>query len=110
MAKDVIMPALGMAQETGRLVRWLRAAGERVVQGEPLMEIETDKITVEIEAPASGILGDLRADAGEDIPVGQVIAVIRSQDEVVATSDTAAAPSSNRAALPAPRRRIAPPF
>ncbi len=84
MAKDVIMPALGMAQETGRLVRWLRAAGERVVQGEPLMEIETDKITVEIEAPASGILGDLRADAGEDIPVGQVIAVIRAQDESAA--------------------------
>jgi len=73
-----------MAQETGRLVRWLRAAGERVVQGEPLMEIETDKITVEIEAPASGILGDLRADAGEDIPVGQVIAVIRAQDESAA--------------------------
>ncbi len=84
MAKDVIMPALGMAQETGWLVRWLRAAGERVVQGEPLMEIETDKITVEIEAPASGILGDLRADAGEDIPVGQVIAVIRAQDESAA--------------------------
>ena len=98
MAKDVIMPALGMAQETGRLVRWLRAAGERVVQGEPLMEIETDKITVEIEAPASGILGDLRADAGEDIPVGQVIAVIRAQDESAALAAAASgAPDPARA-------------
>ena len=56
VAKDVIMPALGMAQETGTLIQWLKAAGDSVTKGEPLMEIETDKATVEIEAPASGIL------------------------------------------------------
>src|SRR5690242_12906357 len=87
------MPALGMAQETGRLVRWLRDSGDRVAQGEPLMEIETDKITVEIEAPATGILSDLRAGAGEDIPVGQVVAVIRAPDELAAP---APAPESAR--------------
>jgi pyruvate dehydrogenase E2 component (dihydrolipoamide acetyltransferase) len=56
LAKDVIMPALGMAQETGILLQWLKAEGEEVTQGEPLMEIETDKATVEVEAPASGTL------------------------------------------------------
>ena len=52
MAKDVIMPALGMAQETGTLIQWLKSAGDSVVKGEPLMEVETDKATVENEAPA----------------------------------------------------------
>ncbi|MGH2524228.1 MAG: lipoyl domain-containing protein, partial [Anaerolineales bacterium] len=75
MAKDVIMPALGMAQETGTLVQWLKAPGAAVVQGEPLMEIETDKATVEIEAPASGILANVTAQPGDVIPVGQRIAV-----------------------------------
>jgi pyruvate/2-oxoglutarate dehydrogenase complex dihydrolipoamide acyltransferase (E2) component len=68
VAKDVIMPALGMAQETGTLIQWLKSAGESVTKGEPLMEIETDKATVEIEAPASGILGSVTAQAGDVIP------------------------------------------
>ena len=54
MPTVVIMPALGMAQDTGKVVRWLRAEGDVVEQGEPLLEIETDKVTVEIEAPAAG--------------------------------------------------------
>ena len=56
MPTDVIMPALGMAQETGKLVGWLKSAGDAVTKGEPLVEIETDKITVELEALASGTL------------------------------------------------------
>ena len=60
MPTDVIMPALGMAQETGKLLRWLKADGDTVVKGEPLMEVETDKVTVEVEAQADGVLtGDL---------------------------------------------------
>ena len=55
------MPALGMAQETGKLLRWIKAEGEAVAKGEPLMEVETDKVTVEIEAPADGILGGVIA-------------------------------------------------
>jgi len=49
MARDVIMPALGMAQETGKVIRWLKTEGETVDAGEPLVEIETDKVTVELE-------------------------------------------------------------
>ena len=76
MPSDVIMPALGMAQETGKVLRWLKAEGETVAKGEPLLEIETDKVTVEIEAPAAGTLAGVRAAEGEDVPVGQVIALV----------------------------------
>jgi pyruvate dehydrogenase E2 component (dihydrolipoamide acetyltransferase) len=53
---EVIKPALGMAQETGKLLRWIKSEGDTVTKGEPLMEIETDKVTVEIEAHADGTL------------------------------------------------------
>ena len=76
MATDVIMPALGVAQEKGTLLSWLKAEGQSVTKGEPLMEIETDKATVEIEAPASGILTNVTASPGDEIPVGNKIAVI----------------------------------
>ncbi len=49
MAKNVILPALGMAQETGKIVQWLKSEGDQVAQGDPIAEIETDKATVEIE-------------------------------------------------------------
>ena len=81
MAEDVIMPALGMAQETGLLLEWLKKPGETVVRSEPLMLIETDKASVEIEASAPGILANVTAQAGDRIPVGQVIAVILSPGE-----------------------------
>lgn len=80
MSKDVIMPALGMAQETGTLLRWFKAPGEKVSKGEMLMEVETDKANVEIEAPASGILSDVSAQPGDVIPVGQVIARIATEN------------------------------
>src|SRR5512147_2447119 len=81
MAKSVIMPALGMAQESGVLVSWLKHEGDAIVKGAPLMEVETDKATVEIEAPESGTLGGVSAKAGGVIPVGQTIAWILSEGE-----------------------------
>jgi pyruvate dehydrogenase E2 component (dihydrolipoamide acetyltransferase) len=95
VAKDVIMPALGMAQETGTLIQWLKSAGDSVTKGEPLMEIETDKATVEIEAPASGILSDLTAQAGDVIPVGQRIALILAPGEASSTPQTTPMPDSS---------------
>lgn len=82
MATQVILPALGMSQETGTIVQWLKSAGERVTKGEPIAEIETDKATVELEAPASGTLSNVIAQAGAEIPVGQVIATILASDEI----------------------------
>jgi pyruvate dehydrogenase E2 component (dihydrolipoamide acetyltransferase) len=81
LATKVIMPVLGMAQDTGKLISWLKKEGEAVVEGEPIMEVETDKATVEIEATASGTLGGVLAHAGDDVPVGQVIAWILEPGE-----------------------------
>src|SRR5581483_7665036 len=81
MATDVIMPALGMAQEKGTLLSWLKKAGETVKKGEPLMEVETDKATVEVEAPASGVLQNVTAKEGDEIAVGKTIAIIAAAGE-----------------------------
>src|SRR6266852_3850437 len=81
MATQVILPALGIAQETGTILRWLKNEGEEVAKGEPLVEIETDKATVEIEAPASGVLANVTGAVGVEIPVGQVIAAILAPGE-----------------------------
>ena len=96
MATNVILPALGMAQETGKVVRWLKAEGEQVIKGEPLAEIETDKATVELEAPATGVLANVTAAIEEDIPVGQVIAMIVAPGEPQPPGAIHRGPSINR--------------
>ena len=94
MPIEVIMPALGMAQETGKLVRWIKNEGDAVAKGEPLMEIETDKVTVEIEAPADGFLGGISAVEGEDVPVGRAVAyVLAAGEEPPVSSSVTAAPA-----------------
>ena len=75
------MPALGMAQETGKVLRWLRGEGDVLVKGEPLLEVETDKVTVEIEAPAAGTLTGVSAAEGAEVPVGTVIAFVVAEGE-----------------------------
>jgi len=91
MAFSVVMPALEMAQETGKLIAWRKKEGERVIKGEPLLEIETDKAVVEVEAPADGILAGVRAVAGADIPVGQTIAWIVAPGETPPAEDESSA-------------------
>jgi len=81
MPTNVIMPALELAQETGKVLRWMKAPGDTVRKGEPLVEIETDKVTVEIEAPASGVLSAVTAQEGDVVPVGQTIALIAAAGE-----------------------------
>ena len=76
------MPALEMAQETGKLVAWRKAEGERVTKGEPLLEIETDKAVLEVESPADGVLAGISAQAGAVVPVGKTIAWIVRPGEV----------------------------
>ncbi|MGB8623626.1 MAG: lipoyl domain-containing protein, partial [Paracoccaceae bacterium] len=81
MPHEIIMPALGMAQDTGLLVNWLKQPGDAVKAGDALFEVETDKSTMEVEAPADGYLTDVSAAAGDDVPVGQVIARISDSPE-----------------------------
>ena len=101
MPTNVIMPALEMAQETGKVVRWLKAAGDTVGKGEPLLEIETDKVTVEIEAPAAGVLRDVTAREGDVVPVGQTIALIFAPSERGAAAPEPAAMEVRRTGAPA---------
>ncbi len=101
MAKtDVIMPALGMAQQTGQLVRWLKAEGDAVNAGDVIAEIQTDKATEELEARVSGVLTDFMAHAGDDVPVGSVIARILAPGEV-ASAPAGAPPAPGDAHAPA---------
>lgn len=93
---DVIMPALGMAQDTGKLVQWLKAPGDPVVVGDQLFEVETDKSVMEVEAQEAGFLTQVSASDGEDVPVGQVIAVIS------ATADNAVAAPATPTPEPVP--------
>jgi pyruvate dehydrogenase E2 component (dihydrolipoamide acetyltransferase) len=117
MAISVVMPALEMAQETGKLISWLKKEGESVAKGEPLLEIETDKAVMEIESPGDGVLAGVTIEAGTEVPVGQTIAwIVRPgeippADEVAVESGrktTSAAPaastvaSANQPSTPAP--------
>jgi len=81
MPATVIMPALELAQETGKVLRWLKAPGDAVSKGEPIVEIETDKVTVELEAPAAGVLRAVSARAGDVVRVGTTIALIYGPGE-----------------------------
>ena len=81
MAHSIVMPALEMAQETGKLVSWRKREGDTITKGEPLLDVETDKAVVEIESPADGILAGVKAQAGDVIPVGQTIAWIVNPGE-----------------------------
>ena len=81
MPHDVTMPQLGMAQDAGKIVAWLKSPGDAVTKGDALFEVETDKATMEVEAQASGFLTGVVAGEGDDVPVGAVIARISDSAE-----------------------------
>jgi len=89
MAISVVMPALEMAQETGKLISWLKKEGDSVAKGEPLLEIETDKAVMEIESPGAGILAGIKAQPGAEVPVGRTIAWIVRPGETAPANDVA---------------------
>ena len=102
MAISVVMPALEMAQETGKLISWLKKEGESVAKGEPLLEIETDKAVMEIESPGDGVLAGVKIQAGAEVPVGQTIAwIVRPGEEVPAEEAAVASARKITAASPA---------
>src|SRR5438034_6600807 len=81
MATSVVMPALEMAQETGKIISWMKKEGETITKGEPLLEVETDKAVVEIEATADGVLAGVKSHEGDVVPVGMTIAWIVAPGE-----------------------------
>ena len=88
MAISVVMPALELTQETGKLVSWRKKEGEAVAKGETLMEVETDKAVVEVEAQADGFLAGVNAKDGEVIAVGTTIAWIVAKGEAPPQSES----------------------
>ena len=90
MAISVVMPALELAQETGKVLVWIKKEGDTVAKGEPLLEIETDKVSFELEAQADGILAGVRSHEGDVVPVGQIIAwLVAPGEQPPVESDTA---------------------
>src|SRR5213592_2315011 len=99
MATEVKLPRLGQGMESGTIVKWLKGEGERVEKGEPLYELDTDKVTQEVEAEASGVLLKIAVNEGE-VPVGRTIAVIGEEGEEVPQVDE----SPEEEGSPAPKR------
>ncbi|HEX3583078.1 MAG TPA: dihydrolipoamide acetyltransferase family protein [Thermoanaerobaculia bacterium] len=88
---EIIMPKVGDAMTEGKVVRWYKQAGDKVSKGEPVLEIETDKVNLDLEAEADGTLGELRAKEGQMVPVGETVAQILAPGETAAPSPEPAA-------------------
>jgi pyruvate dehydrogenase E2 component (dihydrolipoamide acetyltransferase) len=87
VSSQITLPRLGQGMESGVIVRWLKSEGEQVEKGEPLYELDTEKVTQEVEADASGVLLKIVANEGEEIEVGKTIAVIGEKGEDVPTEE-----------------------
>jgi len=94
VATKVIMPAFGATQETGVLLKWFKREGEPIAKGEPLMEVETDKATVEVAATVSGVLLRRGAAEGATVPVGQTVAFIGARGEVLVEETGSVVPTT----------------
>jgi pyruvate dehydrogenase E2 component (dihydrolipoamide acetyltransferase) len=90
VSSQVTLPRLGQGMESGTIVRWLKSEGDQIEKGEPLYELDTEKVTQEVEADASGVLLKILAGEGEEIEVGKAIAVIGEQGEEVSEPEAEA--------------------
>src|SRR3989454_1309247 len=100
MATSVVMPALEMAQETGKIVSWLKKEGDAVSKGEILLEVETDKAVVEVEATADGVLAGVKSHEGDVVPVGQTIAWLVAPGEQPPADSALSMPTARATAGP----------
>ena len=108
MATEIVMPKLGLTMESGAISAWLVEEGQEVQKGQALLEIATDKVTMEVEAQADGILRKILVPPGEEVPVSTTIGVIAAADEDIG-SYSVAAPSAPAPAAAAPPTPAAPP-
>ena len=95
---DVIMPQMGESIAEGTVTKWMKNVGDKVQRDEPLFEISTDKVDAEIPAPASGVLKEIRVQAGATVPINTVVGVIAAEGEAVAAAPPAPAASAPPAA------------
>jgi pyruvate dehydrogenase E2 component (dihydrolipoamide acetyltransferase) len=105
MARPVRMPPLGTTENELRIVQWLTEVGSKVAQGEPLLEVETDKATLEVEAAVSGTLLSVLHGADEVVAVGEVLGYVGEPGEDVPTAEpSGASPASKKQAVPVARK------
>jgi pyruvate dehydrogenase E2 component (dihydrolipoamide acetyltransferase) len=105
MANEVKLPRLGQGMEAGTVTRWLKSVGDQVAKGEPLYEIDTDKVTQEVESDFAGVLLKITLPEGE-APVGETIAWIGEAGEEIKAAAPAAKASPQPAAAPPPTRPV----
>lgn len=98
MAKTIIMPKFEMTQEEATIIRWLKQEGDVVEKGDAILEVETDKVNMEVEAPAGGILGGLKYGEGDVVPVTVVIGYVLEEGEPVPEEEETAPPAAGPAA------------
>ncbi|HYZ64654.1 MAG TPA: biotin/lipoyl-containing protein, partial [Acetobacteraceae bacterium] len=94
MATDIKVPTLGESVSSATVARWLKKAGENVARDEPVVELETDKVTVEVPAPGPGVLASIQAEEGAEVAVGAVLGTLDSDG-------AAQKPSSGKSPAPA---------
>ncbi|PJF27861.1 MAG: 2-oxo acid dehydrogenase subunit E2 [Phototrophicales bacterium] len=105
MATAVILPKFGFTLESSKIVRWLVSEGDRVREGDPLCEVETDKVNMEVEATADGVVAAIQYPAGADVPVTNVICYLLKPGEsadAIPTPENAGAVAAEAAATPTP--------
>ena len=91
---DVIMPQMGESIAEGTITKWLKNVGDKVDRDEPLFEISTDKVDAEIPAPASGVLKEIRVEAGATVAINTVVGIIGAAGEAVSRRAPPRAPRS----------------
>jgi len=102
MTANIVVPALGESVTEATVAKWMKAVGDPVQRDEALLELETDKVTLEVYASTAGRLGEIRAPAGATVEVGAVVGVIAEADGAVAAAAPAPAPAAAPAPVPAP--------
>ncbi|MFC1603206.1 2-oxoglutarate dehydrogenase complex dihydrolipoyllysine-residue succinyltransferase [Pseudomonadota bacterium] len=116
MAIEITVPTIGESITEATVLKWLKSVGEAVVQDEPLLELETDKVSVEVNAPATGMLENILVDAGEDVAIGAVLGLIAEGaaadatviDSVSSAAESKAVPltAEEEVLMPAVRRLV----
>jgi pyruvate/2-oxoglutarate dehydrogenase complex dihydrolipoamide acyltransferase (E2) component len=86
LAKEIIMPKFGFTQEESEILEWLKQNGDKVEKGDPIAVVSTDKVSMEVEAPESGILDGIRYKVGDTVPVTQIIAYVLQPGEKIPES------------------------
>jgi 2-oxoglutarate dehydrogenase E2 component (dihydrolipoamide succinyltransferase) len=99
---NIVVPTLGESVSSATVARWLKKAGDAVAADEPLVELETDKVTVEVNAPVAGVITAIAADTGAEVLPGAVLGSIEAGAAAAAKPAAAPAPSAKPAAAPAP--------